>query len=157
MATKASTIRIFQLAKELGVTSKDLIAKCQAEDIPAITNHMSTVSLGLAATVREWFGEGQVGTITAVETAAPVDVATARAKARKKVTKKAAAEVPAAVEATAPLEAAAVAPPEVEAKAEAPPIEAKAPEPVAPAPPQEEPAEAVARQPELAAPAATAG
>ena len=164
MATRASTIRIFQLAKELGVTSKDLIAKCEAEDIPAITNHMSTVSLGLAATVREWFGEGQSGTSTAVETAAPVDVVTARAKAKKKVTKKgakveapaeAAAEAPAAVEARAPLEAAAAAPPEVEAKAEPPPIEAKAPELGAPAPPQEEPAEAVAKQPEPAAPAAS--
>ena len=48
VAKKGSTTRVFQLAKELGVTSKDLIAKCQAEDIPGITNHMSTVSLGLA-------------------------------------------------------------------------------------------------------------
>ena len=55
---KTSTIRVFELARELGVTSKDILAKCEAEGIPAITNHMSTISLGLAATVREWFGEG---------------------------------------------------------------------------------------------------
>ncbi|MCH8165785.1 MAG: translation initiation factor IF-2 N-terminal domain-containing protein, partial [Planctomycetes bacterium] len=88
MAKKATSIRIFQLAKELGVTSKDLVAKCQAEEIPNITNHMSTVSMGLSATVREWFGEGHSAATTAVETAAPVDVAKARAKAKKKVPKK---------------------------------------------------------------------
>jgi translation initiation factor IF-2 len=125
---------VFQLAKELGVTSKDLIAKCQAEGIPAITNHMSTVSLGLAATVREWFGELPSSTSTAVETAAPVDVVKARAKAKKKVTKKAAAKaeaktpVPAVAE--APAEAVAEAP--VEPTAVVPPVAAEA-EPVAPA------------------------
>ena len=73
MAKKTSTIRVFELARELSVTSKDVIAKCEAEGIPNITNHMSTMSLGLGATVREWFGEGSA--TTAVETAAPVDVA----------------------------------------------------------------------------------
>jgi translation initiation factor IF-2 len=92
VAKKTSTIRVFQLAKELGVTSKDLIGKCQAEGIANITNHMSTVSMGLAATVREWFGEGGAITATAVETAAPVDVKQARAKAKKKVRKKKTAE-----------------------------------------------------------------
>ena len=72
MAKKTATIRVFELARELSVSSKDVIAKCEAEGIPAITNHMSTMSLGLAATVREWFGEGSVGTTTAVETAASV-------------------------------------------------------------------------------------
>ena len=85
MAKKTSTIRVFELARELGVTSKDILAKCKAEGIPAITNHMSTISLGLAATVREWFGEGgPTTTATAVETAEPVNLARAQAKARKK-------------------------------------------------------------------------
>ena len=84
LAKKTSTIRVFELARELGVTSKDLIAKCEAEDIPKITNHMSTMSLGLAATVREWFGEGGPTTTIAAETSAPVDVVRARAKAKKK-------------------------------------------------------------------------
>ena len=57
VAKKGSTTRVFQLAKELGVSSKDIIAKCQAEDIQGITNHMSAVNIGLAATIREWFGE----------------------------------------------------------------------------------------------------
>ena len=90
MATKTATIRVFQMAKDLGVTSKDIIAKCQAERIENITNHMSAVSRGLAATVREWFGEGQSTTTTAIETAARVDVAKARAKVKKKATKKSA-------------------------------------------------------------------
>ncbi|MCH8260630.1 MAG: translation initiation factor IF-2 [Planctomycetes bacterium] len=88
MATKTATIRVFQMAKDIGVTSKDIIAKCQAEGIENITNHMSAVSRGLAATVREWFGEGQSTTTTAIETAAPVDVAKARAKVKKKATRK---------------------------------------------------------------------
>ena len=72
---KKSTTRVFQLAKELGVTSKDVVAKCKAEDIPNITNHMSAVSVGLAATIREWFDGESVGVGVAVETAPPVDVA----------------------------------------------------------------------------------
>ena len=70
MAKKAATTRVFQLAKELGVDSKDIVAKCQAEEIPDITNHMSTLSAGLSATIREWFSEGHgAGAATAVETA----------------------------------------------------------------------------------------
>jgi len=94
LAKKTSTIRVFELARELSVTSKDLIAKCEAEGIPKITNHMSTISLGLAATVREWFGGGGSSTTTAVETAAPVDLVKARAKAKKKAPRqKAVAEI----------------------------------------------------------------
>ena len=89
MAKKAVAIRVHQLAKELGVDSKDIVAKCQAEDIPNIENHMSVVSMGLAATIREWFSERMApGTATAVETAAIVDVTKARAKARKRPAKK---------------------------------------------------------------------
>ncbi|HRP61879.1 MAG TPA: translation initiation factor IF-2 [Phycisphaerales bacterium] len=84
MAKKASQTKVFQLAKALGVTSKDVVAKCQAEDIPGIVNHMSPVSLGLEATIREWFSDHTQGGSTAVETAAPVDVKKARAKAKRK-------------------------------------------------------------------------
>lgn len=83
MAKKTSVKRVHQLAKELGVSSKDIVSKCQAEGIPDITNHMSAISVGLSVTVREWFGGG-VGESTAVETAAPVDVAAARKKAPKR-------------------------------------------------------------------------
>ena len=91
MAKKTTTLRVHTLAKELGVSSKDIIAKCKAEDIPDITNHMSAVSVGLSHTIREWFGDAAAAAGTAVETAAPVDVAAVRKKV-KKVTKKAAAK-----------------------------------------------------------------
>ena len=89
MAKKAPTKRVHQIAKELGVTSKDVVKKCELEGITAVTNHMSTLSAGLAATIRDWFneaGEGDSG--TSVQTAAPVDVTKARAKAKKRVRKK---------------------------------------------------------------------
>ncbi|MEP0844812.1 MAG: translation initiation factor IF-2 N-terminal domain-containing protein, partial [Phycisphaerae bacterium] len=65
-------LRVHILSKELGVTSKAIIDKCKSEDIPGVTNHMSTLSVGLAETIREWFSQGGHG--TAVETAAPVDL-----------------------------------------------------------------------------------
>ena len=67
-----------------------MVEKCKAEDIPGITNHMSTVSLGLAESIRDWFSGGNGGTGTAVQTAAPVNVEAARARAKKKATRKAA-------------------------------------------------------------------
>jgi len=90
LAKKTAAIRIHHLATELGVNSKDIVAKCEAEDIPNITNHMSTVSVGLAETIREWFSSssGSTATATAVETAAPVDIVKVRARATKKASKK---------------------------------------------------------------------
>ncbi len=92
MAKKTAALRVHTLAKEIGVSSKDIVAKCKAEDIPDITNHMSAVSIGLSHTIREWFSSaGEGDSATAVETAAPVDVAKAKAKA-KKTTRKAPAK-----------------------------------------------------------------
>ncbi|MGD1916065.1 MAG: translation initiation factor IF-2 [Phycisphaerales bacterium] len=89
--------RVFEIAKELGVASKAIVQKCRDEGIPetVIKNHMSTVSVGLEATVREWFSEASEAgapSATAVETAKPVNLEKARAKprARKKATSKAA-------------------------------------------------------------------
>jgi translation initiation factor IF-2 len=80
----AKTIRVFELAKELGVASKAVVDKCQAESVPGITNHMSTVKLGLAETIRQWFSEGAAETGgTAVEVAEKVDLKKVR-KARRK-------------------------------------------------------------------------
>ncbi len=74
--------RVFQLAKELGVKSTAVVAKCQAEGLD-IKNHMSTLSAGLEATIREWFSTGE--NATTVETAAPVDLEKVKnTKARKK-------------------------------------------------------------------------
>ena len=88
MAKKAGTTRVHQIAKELGVTSKDIVKKCEDEGIPSVTNHMSTLSAGLAATIREWFADSGSAASTAVQTAAPVDVDKARKKAKKKARKK---------------------------------------------------------------------
>jgi translation initiation factor IF-2 len=82
LAKKPPSLRVHQLAKELGVDSKAIVSKCQAEEIPGIENYMSTVSLGLAATIREWFSAAH--SHNAVEQAAPVDVAAARSTARKR-------------------------------------------------------------------------
>ena len=84
-------IRVNALAKELGVESKSILHKLKEEGLAdAAPDHMSMISLGLAESVREWFslhGESGGGG-TAVETAAPVDVAVAKpktARARKKI------------------------------------------------------------------------
>jgi len=79
--SKIQKVRITQLAKELGVTTKDIITKCKAEDIPGVDKPQATVSAGLALTIREWFGASE--SATAVEKAAPVDVEVARARAGK--------------------------------------------------------------------------
>ncbi len=136
MAKKAVTIRVFQLAKELGVTSKDIIGKCDAEDIPNVTNHMSALSLGLAATVREWFGEGGAQSTTAVQTAAPVNVVVARAKAKKKATKKSISKTAGTVAPAAPATE-----PETPVAPDAPEVDA----PPTPAPSPELPEQTPAR------------
>ena len=47
----AKGIRVNQLAKELGVTSKDILDKCRAEGLgEKVPNHMSVLSIGLSET-----------------------------------------------------------------------------------------------------------
>ncbi|MFN3168431.1 MAG: translation initiation factor IF-2 [Phycisphaeraceae bacterium] len=90
----AKTLRIHNLAKELGVQSKVIVAKCKDEGVPDITNHMSVVKLGLAQTIRQWFAfeEEDHSHDTAVETTHNIDVKKVRKKAtKKKATKKKAA------------------------------------------------------------------
>lgn len=92
----AKTLRVHNIAKEINVPSKVIVAKCQAEGLSDITNHMSTVKLGLAETIRQWFSEGHELT-TAVETADAVDQevvkkAAARKRAKPKAKKPAAAD-----------------------------------------------------------------
>ena len=71
MSKKPVSQKVHQLAKELGLSSKDIITRCQSEDIPDITTHLSPVSVGLALTIREWFAGslGGVATATAPDTA----------------------------------------------------------------------------------------
>jgi translation initiation factor IF-2 len=91
--TKATKgIRINQLAKELDVDFRAILEKLRAEGLgDQAVNHQSSVSIGLAQTIREWFSGGaESGGGTAVQTAAPVDLAVAKAKttARKRSTRK---------------------------------------------------------------------
>ncbi|MBN2457153.1 MAG: translation initiation factor IF-2 [Sedimentisphaerales bacterium] len=85
----AST-RVYILARELGVKSSAVVEKCHAEGLD-VKNHMSMISAGLAATIREWFTEG--ANITTVETTKKVDLKRVRVKKkRKQATKKKATE-----------------------------------------------------------------
>lgn len=74
--------RVYLLAKELGVKSQAIVVKCQAEGLD-IKNHMSPLTPGQAATIREWFSEGEP--TTALETAERVDLEKVRIPRRKKV------------------------------------------------------------------------
>ena len=86
----AKSLRVSTLAKELGVSNKAIIAKCEAEGVPGITNHNSTVKLGLAVTIREWFADGEADTqsSTAAEQASSVDLEEARKPVKKKAAPK---------------------------------------------------------------------
>ncbi len=95
---KATKIRVSQLAKDLGVDAKAIIDKCASEGVEGVNTHQSTVLLGLAETIKEWFGAS--GDHNAVEHAQSVDIASVRVKAP--VRKKAAGHAESAVEAIAP-------------------------------------------------------
>ncbi|OHB65333.1 MAG: hypothetical protein A2Y76_05185 [Planctomycetes bacterium RBG_13_60_9] len=72
-----ATTRVYILARELGVKSSAIVKKCQDEGLD-VRNHMATISAGLAATIREWFSEGE--NVTTVETAERVDLEEVRVK-----------------------------------------------------------------------------
>ncbi|MBW8040200.1 MAG: translation initiation factor IF-2 [Planctomycetes bacterium] len=76
-----ATTRVYILAKELGVKSTAIVKKCLDEGLD-VKNHMSTISAGLAATIREWFSEGE--NITTIETAEKVDLKKVRIRKKKK-------------------------------------------------------------------------
>ena len=81
--------RISDIAKELGIASKAIVEKCLAEGIASdkVKGHMSTVSAGLEASIREWFSQ-EGGAHTAVETLAHVDIEQVKAKAPVRSRKK---------------------------------------------------------------------
>ncbi len=72
-----ATTRVYILARELGVKSAAIVKKCQDEGLD-VRNHMATISAGLAATIREWFSEGE--NVTTVETAEKVVLDEVRVK-----------------------------------------------------------------------------
>ena len=92
MSKKPASLKVHQLAKELGVSSKDIVTRCQQEEIPDIVNHLSPVSVGLALTVREWFrnagggaGEAASSGESADEGSATATIAPAKKTSSKKV------------------------------------------------------------------------
>jgi len=78
-----ATTRVYILARELDIKSSAIVKKCHDEGLD-VKNHMSVISAGLAATIREWFSEGD--NITTVETAEKVDLR--KARVRKKAVRK---------------------------------------------------------------------
>jgi translation initiation factor IF-2 len=84
-----ATTRVYILAKEMGVKSTAIVQKCQDEGVD-VKNHMSVISAGLAATIREWFSEEE--STTSIEMAGKVDLKKVRVKKKaqlKHTTKKA--------------------------------------------------------------------
>jgi len=73
--------RVFELARELGVKSKDILVKCRAEEIE-VKNHMASLSAGLEETIREWFSSDG-GEHHAVEMTEHVEIG--RASCRERV------------------------------------------------------------------------
>jgi len=129
--------RVYILAKELGVKSTAIVKKCQDEGLD-VKNHMSWISAGLTATIREWFSEGEHA--TTVETTEKVDLKKVRLK-KKRAGKKTKAKKedeaePAepAAEAEQPEQKAAIAVADEELKPSEPPKE-REPEPILPAGP----------------------
>jgi len=74
-------IRVHILSKELNVSSKAILDKCRAEGLD-VKNHMTVLSAGLEATIREWFSEGEHQTTE--EMSDRVDLNKARTKRRRK-------------------------------------------------------------------------
>jgi translation initiation factor IF-2 len=71
----ATKVKIHQISKELNIDSKVIIAKLRAEEIPGADTmtSISSIPLGLAVTIKEWFSDPTQQHATAVENAAPVD------------------------------------------------------------------------------------
>ena len=67
--------RVFELAKDLDVTSKAILDKCRAEGID-LKNHMAALSAGLVATIVEWFSES--ASATAVEESEHINLTATR-------------------------------------------------------------------------------
>ena len=78
-----ATTRVYILARELDIKSSAIVKKCHDEGLD-VKNHMSVISAGLAATIREWFSESD--NITTVETTEKVDLR--KAQVRKKAVRK---------------------------------------------------------------------
>jgi len=84
LSKKPAPLKVHQLAKELSVSSKDIVARCQTEEIPDIVNHLSPVSVGLAVTIREWFANAGGATATATMVEEPQEEAASAGAVKRK-------------------------------------------------------------------------
>ena len=81
----AKGIRVNQVAKELGIESRVILEKFRREDPPIeVPNHQSTISLGLAETIREWFRAGEMDDLIKKHSAPTAESASAKKKAPAK-------------------------------------------------------------------------
>jgi translation initiation factor IF-2 len=144
--------RVYILAKELNVKSSAIVKKCQDEGLD-VKNHMSTISAGLAATIREWFSEGE--NVTTIETTEKVDLEKVRLKKpRRKPAKKKAKKTEPEAEAKAQKDTEAAAAQEPSGGAAvAEPVEHVAQEPVKEPEVETEPESVVPAGPKLEKPA----
>ena len=79
-------IRITQVAKDLGIPTKDILAKCISEGIEGVTTPQASISMGLAESIKQWFGGS--GTSTGTESSAAVDVEVIRERVKKAAPKR---------------------------------------------------------------------
>ena len=124
--------RVFEIARQLGVKSKAILEKCKAEGVPNMNNHMSSVSAGLEATIREWFSDASAGG-TSVETTEHVNLEKVRAKPRRKKARAKAAHAADDTQPDAATVATAVAPAPAGPSAITPVVAPSAPAPAEPA------------------------
>ena len=97
----AKNIRVSDLAKELGVKSKDILERCQQEGVADPPKTASSgVKMGLAYTIRGWF-EGGAAPVEAAVEPAPEAAEKAEAPVKKTAAKKATAKKATAKKATA--------------------------------------------------------
>ena len=60
--TGDGTVRVHQRAKELGVTAREILARCRSDGSVRVKNHMSAVDSDAASTIRRWFRPNGKGT-----------------------------------------------------------------------------------------------
>ncbi|MCC5830054.1 MAG: translation initiation factor IF-2 [Phycisphaeraceae bacterium] len=84
----AKSLKVSDVAKELGVESKAIIEKCKAEGIANITRHSSTVKMGLYLSIKEWFAHVPDEAATSIESATDVEIKKPRATSRRRAAAK---------------------------------------------------------------------
>jgi translation initiation factor IF-2 len=85
LAKATKGIRVSELAKELGIESKVIVEKCKLEGLgEKVPAHSSSVSMGLAETIREWKNSGELDELIKQHAASEAPSKKKKAPARKK-------------------------------------------------------------------------